>query len=395
MRIIYFYQFFTTPKGSYGTRVYEFTKEWVDLGHQVTVVTSVFYKSDVKASGLIDVQYIDGIKLIIINIKTSNKNSFLKRVLGFLSYSLISSYFAFTEKFDVVISSSPPISVGIPGLIAKLFRSKKLVFEVRDLWPEAPIALGFLKNRYLKRFFYSFEAYCYKKADLIIGLSPGIKENIEKRFEYEKIISVTNSVNFDLFKNKFKNIPEFLIGKKYAIYTGNIGEVNNSELLFRAAVKLKNMGRKDIIIVLVGDGQIKDQLMMKSNKVETILFLDPVPKTELFGLVKNSFCSLIPLADISILNTSSPNKLFESMAAKVPVIQTTNGWIKQMLEKVNCGFTIDPSNENILVEKLIYLVDNIKVSKKMGLNGFLYANDHFDKTKLSKTIINAISELKI
>jgi glycosyltransferase involved in cell wall biosynthesis len=395
MRIIYFYQFFTTPKGSYGTRVYEFTKEWVDLGHQVTVVTSVFYKSDVKASGLIDVQYIDGIKLIIINIKTSNKNSFLKRVLGFLSYSLISSYFAFTEKFDVVISSSPPISVGIPGLIAKLFRSKKLVFEVRDLWPEAPIALGFLKNRYLKRFFYSFEAYCYKKADLIIGLSPGIKENIEKRFEYEKIISVTNSVNFDLFKNKFKNIPEFLIGKKYAIYTGNIGEVNNSELLFRAAVKLKNMGRKDIIIVLVGDGQIKDQLMMKSNKVETILFLDPVPKTELFGLVKNSFCSLIPLADISILNTSSPNKLFESMAAKVPVIQTTNGWIKQMLEKVNCGFTIDPSNESILVEKLIYLVDNIKVSKEMGLNGFLYANDHFDKTKLSKTIINAISELKI
>ena len=395
MRIIYFYQFFTTPKGSYGTRVYEFTKEWVDLGHQVTVVTSVFYKSDVKASGLIDVQYIDGIKLIIINIKTSNKNSFLKRVLGFLSYSLISSYFAFTEKFDVVISSSPPISVGIPGLIAKLFRSKKLVFEVRDLWPEAPIALGFLKNRYLKRFFYYFEAYCYKKADLIIGLSPGIKENIEKRFEYEKIISVTNSVNFDLFKNKFKNIPEFLIGKKYAIYTGNIGEVNNSELLFRAAVKLKNMGRKDIIIVLVGDGQIKDQLMMKSNKVETILFLDPVPKTELFGLVKNSFCSLIPLADISILNTSSPNKLFESMAAKVPVIQTTNGWIKQMLEKVNCGFTIDPSNESILVEKLIYLVDNIKVSKEMGLNGFLYANDHFDKTKLSKTIINAISELKI
>lgn len=394
MRIIYFYQFFTTPKGSYGTRVYEFTKEWVDLGHQVTVVTSVFYKSDVKARGLIDVQYVDGIKLIIINIKTSNKNSFLKRLLGFIGYSLISSYYALSQKFDVVISSSPPISVGIPGLLAKLFRSKKLVFEVRDLWPEAPIALGFLNNRYLKKFFYSFEACCYKNADLIIGLSPGIKENIEKRFKNKKIISVTNSVNFDLFKNTFKNIPEFLIGKKYAIYTGNIGEVNNSELLFRAALKLKNMGRKDIVIVLVGDGQIKNQLIMKSNKVETILFLDPIPKTELFGLVKNSFCSLIPLANISVLDTSSPNKLFESMAAKVPVIQTTNGWIKQMIEKVNCGFTVDPSNENILVKKLIYLVDNIKVSKKMGLNGFLYANDHFDKTILSKTIINAICELK-
>ncbi|MDA7566602.1 glycosyltransferase family 4 protein [Flavobacteriaceae bacterium] len=395
MKIIYFYQFFTTPKGSYGTRVYEFTKDWVELGHQVTVVTSVFYKSDIKANGLIDIQYINGVKLIIINIKTSNKNSFLKRVFGFITYSLISSYFAFTEKFDIVISSSPPISVGIPGLIAKLFRSKKLVFEVRDLWPEAPIALGFLNNRYLKKFFYYFEAYCYKNADLIIGLSPGIKQNIEKRFKNKKIISVTNSVNFDLFKNKLKNVPEYLIGKKYAIYTGNIGEVNNSELLFRAAVKLKKIGRKDIIIIMVGDGQIKDQLIFKSKKIETILFLDMVPKNELFGLVKNSFCSLIPLADISVLDTSSPNKLFESMAAKVPIIQTTNGWIKQMIGKLNCGFTVDPSDENILVEKLIYLADNNKVSKKMGLSGFLYAKDHFDKTKLSKTIIDTISKLKI
>ena len=81
------------------------------------------------------------------------------------------------------------------------------------------------------------------------------------------------------------------------------------------------------------------------------------------------------------------------MAAKVPIIQTTNGWIKQMIEKVNCGFTVDPNDENLLVEKLIYLADNNKVSKKMGLSGFSYAKEHFDKTKLSKTIINEISKI--
>ena len=393
MKIIYFYQFFTTPKGSYGTRVYEFTKEWVKLGHEVTVVTSVFYRSDIKATGLIDIQYVDGVKLVIINIKASNKDFFLKRVFGFLMYSLISSYYALTEKFDVVISSSPPISVGIPGLIAKLFRAKKLVFEVRDLWPEAPIALGFLRNRYLKIFFYSFEEYCYKKSDLIIGLSPGIKNNIEKRFDNKKIISVTNSVNFNLFKTNLKNIPEFLIGKNYAIYSGNIGKVNNSELLYRAAIKLKKIGRNDIIILMVGDGQIKDDLIFKSKKCENIIFLDMLPKTQLFGLVKNSFCSLIPLADIPVLDSSSPNKLFESMAASVPVIQTTNGWIKSMIDKVNCGFTVDPNDENMLVDKLIYLADNIKKSKQMGINGFSYAKKHFDKNKLSKKIINEISDI--
>ena len=56
MRIVYFHQFFSTPKGSWGTRVYEFCKDWAAAGHDVTVVTSTFAKSDLVTTKLVEDQ---------------------------------------------------------------------------------------------------------------------------------------------------------------------------------------------------------------------------------------------------------------------------------------------------------------------------------------------------
>ena len=73
MKIVYFYQYFTTPKGSWSTRVYDFTKNWVEKGHDVTVITSIYSKSDLKSTKLIETQIIDGIKLKVINVKIDNR----------------------------------------------------------------------------------------------------------------------------------------------------------------------------------------------------------------------------------------------------------------------------------------------------------------------------------
>ncbi|MDA9323419.1 glycosyltransferase family 4 protein [Flavobacteriaceae bacterium] len=394
MTIVYFYQYFSTPKGSWGTRVYEFTKQWVEKGHKVIVVTSVYSKSDISAKKFLETQEIDGIILKIINVTIDNKQSFLKRIYTFLVYSFFSIFYAFTLKCDLVISSSGPITTGIPGLIAKILRGKKFVFEVRDLWPEGPIELGVLKNKLIKKASYAFEKICYKNSSLVIALSPGIKLNITDRFPETNVISVTNSANIELFSSPKDAItyPQ-LVGKKFAIYTGNIGLVNNSELLYRTAKKLKEQGRNDIAIVLIGDGQQKELIMKKSEGLNTILFLDLMPKIELINYVKNALVSLIPLDDTPMLSTSSPNKLFESMAAAVPVIQTTNGWIKEMLEESRSGFTVCPTNEDELFEKLIFLADNETESKEIGKRGFEFARRNFDKNKLSEKMIQAIENI--
>jgi len=395
MTIIYFYQYFTTPKGSYGTRVYEFTKKWVEKGHKVIVVTSVYAKSDIRATKFLETQEIDGITLKIINVTIDNKQSFLKRIYTFLVYSLFSISYALTLKFDIVIASSGPITVGVPGLVAKIFRRKKFVFEVRDLWPEGPIELGVLNNKLIQKASYAFEKICYKSSSLVVALSPGMKSNITDRFPETNVISVTNSANIELFSSPKEAIthPQ-LVGKKFAIYTGNIGLVNNSELLYRTAKKLKEQGRGDIAIVLIGDGQQKEEIMKKSEGLNTILFLGLMPKIELINYVKNALVSLIPLNDTPMLSTSSPNKLFESMAAAVPVIQTTNGWIKEMLEESQSGFTVSPTNEDELFDKLIFLADNQIEAEKIGKRGLEFARRNFDKNILSERMIKAIEKIQ-
>lgn len=392
MKIIYFYQFFTTPNGSYGTRVYEFAKKWVENGHKVTVVTSVFYKSDLKSEKFLDSIIIDGINVKIINIKINNKDSISKRIINFLIYSFFSIYFAISEKYDVAIASSPPLSASLPLFISKFIKKKKVVFEVRDLWPEAPIELGIIKNKILLSLLYKYEKLCYKISDLIITLSIGMQENIHKRFNNLNIKTITNFANIELFSNNHE-LPSILNKNiKYAIYNGNIGEVNNSKLLYECALRLKFLKRNDIVILMIGDGQLKNELENKSRDLLNIQFLEMMPKRELISYIKNSFVSIIPLKNINILNTSSPNKLFESMAAGIPIIQTTTGWIKKMIEQVDCGFTVE-NDSKILVDKLIYLADNEEKRNELGKRALAYAKNKFDKDKLSMKMLNLIIKL--
>ena len=182
MKIVIFYQYFTTPAGSWGTRIYEFSKEWIKCGHDVTVVTGIYSKSDLKTSRLIENQNVEGINVKVINVRFDNKESLGKRILSFLYYSFISSWYALTLRGDIVIASSGPITVGLPGLVSKLFTRKKLVYEVRDLWPEVPIAVGALRNPFLKMLALWFEKKLYSNASLVVGLSPGMRDNIKKKF---------------------------------------------------------------------------------------------------------------------------------------------------------------------------------------------------------------------
>ncbi len=396
MKILIFYQYFTTPKGSWGTRIYEFTKEWVKEGHDVTVVSSIYSKSDLKTEKFIENQIFDGIKVKVVNIKIDNKQPILKRIFTFITYSLISSWYAITLKSDIVIASSGPITVGLPGLIAKFFSRRKLVFETRDLWPEVPIEVGVIKNKLIKKLAYAFEKIIYRNSDLVVGLSPGMRDYVKENFVHPNVISVTNSANLKLFnmKRTFPNSKKLKEKDFYVIYTGNIGDINNSFWLVNAARILKKKFRDDIKIVLIGDGQQKDEILDVINKenLKTLIHFGLMPKEDLIPYIQNAKASLVPLKTTPVLDTSSPNKFFESLAAGVPVIQTTNGWIKEYLEINNVGFTIDGSNPDDLASLLIRLKDqeNIDDMKKNAKN---MATRDFDQLKLAKEYLIAIESL--
>lgn len=397
MNILYFYQYYCTPKGAWGTRVHEFASEWVKKGHQVTVVTSVYSKSDLKARRLIDIQNYDGVKVIIINVRIDNRHSFLKRIYTFLAYAILSCWFALTYEADVVVASSGPITVGIPGIVARYVRRRILVFEVRDIWPEGAIELGVIKNPIIKKLAFWFEKRCYKAASLIVALSVGMRDYILEHYGHSNVIDVTNAANINLF-----NTPQAFDGKnvinpkKYAIYTGNIGDVNNSLWLLEAAKVLQYKGRTDLKILLVGEGQqrriIENAISM--NKLKNLIIWGLMPKEKLVSLVQHAMVSLVPLKETPILDTSSPNKFFESLAAGVPVIQNTKGWMKSFLNNHDIGFTLDSRDPSALADLMIALDRNPLRLKEMGQRASIVAAKEFDSSYLSKKMLDSIVRLK-
>ena len=394
MRIVYFHQFFSTPEGSWGTRVYEFCKDWAARGHQVTVVTSTFAKSDLVTTKFVEDQEFEGFRVKVIDLKMNNKDPAWKRVVSFTVYAALCTWYAITLRADVVIASSGPITVGIPALAARWIRRRRLVFEVRDLWPDGAIEMGLLQNRLVQRTAYALEAACYRSAAHIVCLSPGMVDNIRGRFGVTQITSITNAADLDLFgtPRPSAHLPEVFRHQKVAIYTGNIGQVNNSDLLLRAARLLTERGRADIAIVLVGDGQLKAELQAESQRLglTNLVFVDLMPKVELVALIQNAFVSLVPLRGQPILDTSSPNKLFESLAAGKPVIQNTRGWIRQLLTENDCGFTVDAEDETELVDRLVELADDPDLAIRLGANGRRLAEREFDQNVLSARYLEVI-----
>jgi glycosyltransferase involved in cell wall biosynthesis len=395
LKILYFYQYYATPKGSWGTRVHEFAQEWVKQGHQVQVVTSIYSKSDLKAKKFIEHQIFEGVVVTIINVRIDNKQPFLKRIYTFLTYAVCSIWYALTAKADVVIASSGPITVGIPGLVAKYLRGKKLVFEARDLWPEGAIELGLIKNKFFQKAAYALESRCYKASSLVVALSIGMRQNIERRFPGTRVIDVTNAANIPLFSGKVKFEDRgILLPKKYAIYTGNIGPVNNSLWLLEAAKVLQERGRTDIKILMVGEGQQREQIEaeIQNHHLQTLLIWGLMPKKDLVGLIQNAMVSLVPLKGTPVLDTSSPNKFFESLAAGVPVIQNTQGWMKDFLIENEVGFTLDPNDPIQLADKLIELDTRKEKLEEMGKKAELLAAKLFDKDYLAQKMLDGILE---
>jgi glycosyltransferase involved in cell wall biosynthesis len=395
MNILIFYQYFGTTKGGWSTRMYEFPKRWIESGHKVTIVTSPYDKSDVKATKFIEKQLIDGINVIIINIKQSNKHSLLYRAYTFFLFSVISIYYALTLNFDVVICSSGPITIGVPGIFTKIFRKKKkFVFEVRDLWPDGAIQLGLLTNTSLIKFAYIFEKYCYKNADLIVTCSEGMSHSVREKFNTTKIISIPNACDYSFFQEQdLTNIlPSWVKGKKIFIYTGSMGLMDDCMQIIYGIEMVK---RKDLVFVFIGEGKEKKDLeqYVDQHHIPDIFFTGLIPKTNVRLWLQHSYAAFVTFKNIPMLQTSSPNKMFDAFASGVPVMQTTTGWIKDLVEREHCGLNASPDNPEDLARAIEKMADNNFLHQQMKKNALRLAQTTFNRDILAKEYIDELKGL--
>ncbi|MFK4204428.1 glycosyltransferase family 4 protein [Acinetobacter junii] len=394
MKILYFHQHFSTPKGSAGIRSYAMAQSLIRNGHQVTMVCGSFGAGQTGLTQPFNKGMrrgmVDGIDIIEFELPYSNALSFLKRILIFFSFAFKSIKVALTEQYDVVFATTTPLTAGIPGIFAKWFRRKPFVFEVRDLWPELPKAMGVIKNPIVLWMMSVLEWTSYHSADRLVGLSPGIVDGIIKRgIAPEKVASIPNGCDLDIFASEHQAWrPE---GVKptdlMAIFTGTHGLANGLNAVLDAAVELKKRQRTNIKLVLVGDGMQKKALLERAVELQldNVIFHDPVNKTKLAGLMASADIGLQILANVpAFYYGTSPNKFFDYISAGLPVLNNYPGWLAELITKEQCGFAVPPENPQAFADALEQAANQRERLIEMGRNGQQVAREQFNRSILSQ-----------
>ncbi len=388
MRILYFHQYFATPEAAGGIRSYQMARRLIGRGHEVTMVCG---NEDVLEGEFKNGRRqgnIQGIDVIELDLPYSNYYGFLQRSIVFLRFAWRSITIALTEDYDLVFATSTPLTVGIPGIIARYLRNKPFVFEVRDLWPELPREMGVVKNPVVLTAMSCLEWLSYHSAHGCIGLSPGIVNGIKRRgVQDNKIAMIPNGCDLDLFEiEETDSIHSPFVEKDdlLAVFTGAHGIANGLDAVLDAAIELKKRNRKDIKLLFIGEGKLKPTLKQRVAEagLDNCAFLDPVPKRELVSIMKEADVGLMVLENIpAFYYGTSPNKFFDYIAAGLPVLNNYPGWLAELIQDNHCGLVVPPRDSVAFADALEYMADHRKELMEMGRNSRRLAEREFDRNE--------------
>ena len=322
-------------------------------------------------------------------------------IFSFVFSSICAGIFKSKGKYDFILVSSPPLFVGVTAYFISVIKRIPFIFEIRDLWPETAIDTGVLKNRLAIKFSFLFEKFIYKRSKLINVLTPAFRDKLisNKNVPEKKIIFIPNAADFSLSEkilndisfnsNQFKKQLGF--ENKFVItYVGAHGVANHLIQIIDAAEILQNT---EIIFQLIGAGMRKEFLVneVRKRNLTNVVFRDPVPKSDVFKYILSSDVGISVLKNIDTFKTIYSNKTFDYMSCKKPILLAIDGVSRKLIESANCGFFVEPENSLMLAEKstLMSKLDK-KQLHQMGVNGYNYAKEHFDRKKLANKYLNLI-----
>ena len=394
MHVLYFHQHFSTPQGAAGTRSYEMAQALLREGHSVTMVCGSYAQGNTGLSMPFEKGrrrgVIDGIDVIEFELDYGNHMSFVQRLSVFMKFAVGSIGVTLREPADVVFATTTPLTAGIPGIIARWLKRKPFVFEVRDLWPELPKAMGVITNPVMLWLMSVLEWASYRSADRLVGLSPGIAEGIAARgVNKSRIAMVPNGCDLDLFASPAEVWRPNGVrdDQLLAIFTGTHGNANGLDAVLNAAAVLKERGRDDIRIALVGQGREKPKLIAEAEerRLDNVLFLEPVPKVKLAGLMAGAELGLQVLGNVpAFYFGTSPNKFFDYISAGLPVLNNYPGWLAGLVGESDCGFAVPPDDPLAFADALIAAAEHRDALRQKGVNARELAQTRFARSELSE-----------
>lgn len=406
MHILFLSDNFPPEVNAPASRTFEHCREWVRLGHTVTVITCVpnFPKGKVYdgyKNKVWQTEVADGVRIIRVWSYIAANEGFVKRILDYQSF-MVSATMAsiFVHKPDLIISTSPQFFTACSGFVVSRLRRIPFVFELRDIWPESVKAVGAMGDSAVIRLLEKIELFLYRKADLIVSVTNSFKKILISRgVDGHKIQVVTNGVDASRYTLREKDAELLnhykLHGKFVTGYIGTHGMAHALETILDAAAKLKHYEEgEDIRFILLGHGAMKKDLQDKAEvmKLDNVIFIDSVPKEEVVRYWSILDLSIIHLKKTPLFTTVIPSKLFECMGMGLPVLHGVAGESAAIVQKESAGVLFEPENSDDLIVKLLELKNNperyLALQKKCLLGAVKY-----DRAVLARKMLNALQEI--
>lgn len=403
MRIIYLHQYFKFPDETGGTRSYDLALSFVKEGFDVTVVTTT---SDSKYSinkSWFEVER-EGIKVNYIYLPYDNSFSYSKRVYIFFKFMISSTLKLLKLKGDVVLATSTPLTIGIPALFKKWIGSTPFIFEVRDVWPEAVIAIGAIKNVLIQKVLYGLEKIIYKNANVIVPLSTDMQKSIVSRYpkfkcKTEVVIENIAEINrFQNIKSDF-NLKDFLgINPRFVLlYAGTFGKVNGLHKILELAEKTWKID-KSLVYLLVGSGSEKEKVIQIAEKKKllnkNIFIKSPVSKNELPHVYSSVSMASSFVIDIPELWANSANKFFDTLGASKPILINHSGWQAEAIFSYNVGYVLPFEITNDVAHEFVSYTQNKELLKLQGHNALELAKEKYSLDKATMKYLKLFDKVK-
>lgn len=407
MKILIIHHAFLEEDDPGGSRFNEMTKIWASLGHSITVIAGmVHYNGHEKREeykGKYFVRKKQGkVDVLRCHVSESFNKSFMGRLWAYFSFmfsAIWAGLFKVSGKFDVILVTSPPLFVGISALLISKLKKTPYVFEIRDLWPESAIDTGVLKNKPLIKLSFWVERVIYNHAKLINVLTPAFRDHLvlKKNIDPDKIILIPNAADFSISDSLLQDFDREMFREKLGwkdkfvvLYVGAHGIANGLHQLLDVC---ENMKETNLLVVLIGDGMTKKDLISKAQirKLDNIKFLNSVPKAEVFKYIISSDIGASVLAKNDTFKTVYSNKTFDYMSCKKPILMAIDGVSRKLVEESNSGSYVEPENCAAYVNVIQMYMGNKNLLQEQGLNGYMYAKRNFDRQELALKYINSLT----
>ncbi len=409
MKITILTQYFPPEVGAPQNRLFELAVRLKKKGADITIVTAMpnYPQMEIHEGfkrKFYSFENIEGLKTHRCWIFVCKNKNIILRLLNYFSFVISSIIIGLLKlkKQDVLIVESPPLFLGISGLLLAKAKKAKFVFNVSDLWPESAEKLEIISNKFILHQTTKLEEFFYKKADLITGQTQGICKNISQRFPRKNVYWLKNGVDTNFYNLEkpinlsWRKENGFNENDIIFIYAGIIGYAQGLDIILNVSKEF--IEKSEIKFVFLGNGPEKDRLVKLKNKLNltNVYFFDSEPKCKMQEILLSTNASIIPLKKIDLFKGAIPSKIFENLALKKPIILGVDGEARKLfIDNGKCGLYFEPENEKELCERIEFFINNPQLMLEMGENGYNYVKKEFNRETISNNLWEKLIELKL